>query len=67
MINTPCADLELPFDKLQKKEADMGVKLCLLGAPPTQPLITESWAICSALPALLVHQPLALVSDVCRC
>ncbi len=71
MINTPCADLGLPFDQLLKnEETGVGVKLLLLKSTTHSAnlLTTESWDICNTLPALLVHQHLTLkvVSD-CRC
>ena len=71
MINTPCADLGLPFYQLLQKEGTgMGIKLLLLKSTTHSAnlLTTESWAICNALPVLLVHQHLTLkvVSD-CRC
>ncbi len=70
MFNTPCADLGLPFDQLLKKEeTGMGTKLLLQNCTihSAHLLTTESWAICNALPAFLVHQHLTIkvVSD-CR-
>jgi len=70
MFNTPCADLGLPFDQLLKKEeTGMGTKLLLQKSTihSAHLLTTESWAICNALPAFLVHQHLTIkvVSD-CR-
>ncbi len=54
MFNTVCADLGLPFDQLLKKaETGMGTKLLLQKSTihSANLLITESWAICKALPS----------------